>query len=111
MSQYMGPTASVAHIFRKLLVIFGTVASFNVLMQNFYEVMQGNNKKVPSFSMRLEEPLNQIRLQWPRRMTYLEVQQHLKDCFLYSLGTHMGLCPILIQHPKDLLLTVDGHCS
>ena len=33
---YMGPTTSVAHILRKLLVIFSTVASFEVLMQNFY---------------------------------------------------------------------------
>ena len=33
MAQYMGPTTSVAHILRKLLVIFDIVASFNVLMQ------------------------------------------------------------------------------
>ena len=58
----MGPTASVAHILWKLLVIFGMAASFDVLMQNFYTVMQGNNEKVPSFAMRLEGTLNQIRL-------------------------------------------------
>ena len=50
MAKYMGPTTSVAHILHKLMVIFGTVVSFNVLMQNIYKVMQGNHKKVPSFT-------------------------------------------------------------
>ena len=36
MAQYIGPPASVAHILQKLLVIFGMVASFDILMQNFY---------------------------------------------------------------------------
>ena len=62
MAQYMGPTASISDILDKLAVIFGIVASFDVLMQNFYKVMQGNNEKVPSFAMRLEGTLNQIRL-------------------------------------------------
>ena len=80
MAWYMGPTTSVTHILQKLAVIFGTVVSFNVLMQNFYKVTQGNNEKVPSFATRLEGTLNQIRLQCPRRMMDLDVQQHLKDC-------------------------------
>ena len=89
MAHYMGPTEIVAHILRKLLVIFGTVASFDILMQNFYKVMQGNNEKVPSFTMRLEGTLNQIRLQCPRRMTDLEIQQHLKDCLFNGIQNTM----------------------
>ena len=42
MAWYMGPTTSMAHILQKLTVIFGTVASFDVLMQNFYKVTKGN---------------------------------------------------------------------
>ena len=89
MAQYMGPTASVAHILHKLLVIFGMVASFDVLMQNFYKVMQGNNEKVPLSAMRLEGTLNQIRLQCPRRMMDLEVQQHLKDHLFHRVYKHI----------------------
>ena len=63
MAWYMGPTTIVCHILQKLTVIFRAVASFDVLMQNFYKVMQGNHEKVPSFTMRLEGTLNQIRLQ------------------------------------------------
>ena len=59
MARYMGPTAGVSDILEKLSVIFGTVASFDVLMQNFYKISQGN-EKVPSFVMWLEGTLNQI---------------------------------------------------
>ena len=86
---YMGPTTSMAHILQKLAIIFGTVASFNVLMQNFYKVIQGNHEKVPSFTTRLEGTLNQIKLQCPRRMMELEVQQHLQDCLFYGVHKHI----------------------
>ena len=52
-------------------------------------VTQGNNEKVPSFAMRLEGTLNQIRLQCPRRMMDLEVQQHLKDCLFHGVHKHI----------------------
>ena len=45
MACYMGPTAGVSKILEKLSVIFGTVTSFDMLMQNFYKIMQGVTKK------------------------------------------------------------------
>ena len=89
MGKYMGPTASIAQILQNLMVIFGTVALFDVLMQNFYKVIQGNHQEVPSFTTRLEGTLNQIRLQCPRRITDLEVQQHLKDCPFHGVCKHI----------------------
>ena len=89
MDQYMGPTTSVTHIMQKLAVIFGTVASFNVLMQTFYKVTQGNHEKFPSLATRLEGTLNQIRLQCPRGMMDLEVQQHLRDCLFHRICKHI----------------------
>ena len=73
MAHYMGPTASVSEILEELLVFFGTVESFNMLMQNFYKSMQGGNKKVPSFASRLEGTLNQIRIRCPSRIANHEV--------------------------------------
>ena len=58
MARYMGPTASVSNILQKLTVIFGKVTSFDILMQNFYKVMQVNHEKEPSFTTRLEGTLN-----------------------------------------------------
>ena len=79
MARYMGPTASVTEILQKLTVIFGTVASFNVLMQNLYKVTQGNHEKVPFFATRLEGTLNQICLKCPRRIADCDMACHLKD--------------------------------
>ena len=74
-----GPYCQVSNILEKILVIFGTMASFDVLMQNFYKITQGNNKKVPSFTRRLEGTLNQIRLRCPGQITDHEVPWHLKE--------------------------------
>ena len=52
----------------KVTVIFGMVASFDVFMQNFYKITQGNQEKVPSFTTRLEGTLNQIQLKCPRKI-------------------------------------------
>ena len=78
MACYMGPTAGVSKILDKLSVIFGTVASFDVLMQNFYKILQGN-EKVPLFATKLEGTLNQIRIKCPSRIANHEVPSHLKD--------------------------------
>ena len=89
MSWYMDPTTSMAHILQKLNIIFGTVVSFDVLMQNFYNVTQGNHEKVPSFTTNLEGTLNQIRLQCPGTVTDLEVQQHLKGHLFHRVRKHI----------------------
>ena len=41
MARYMGSTTSITEILQKLMVIFGRVASFDVLMQNFYQGYPG----------------------------------------------------------------------
>ena len=79
MACYMGPTARVSKILEKLLVIFSTIMSFDILMQNFYKISQGGNEKVPSFATRLEGTLNLIRIKWPGRIADHEVPSHLKD--------------------------------
>ena len=88
MAHYMGPTASVSEILEKLSVIFGTVASFDILMQNFYKISQGN-EKVPSFVTRLEGTLNQIRIKCPGRIADHEVSSHLKDRLFHGVKKHV----------------------
>ena len=48
MAQYMGPTTSVTHIFQKLAVIFGTMASFDVLMQIFTRLPRATMRRSPA---------------------------------------------------------------
>ena len=88
MAHYMGPTASVSDILEKLSIIFGTVTSFDVLMQNFYKISQGN-EKVPSFATRLEGTLNQIRIKCPGRIADHEVPSHLKDRLFHGVKKHV----------------------
>ena len=83
----MGPTASVA--FTKTNSNFGTVALFDVLMQNFYKATQGNHKKVPSFTTRLEGTLNQIWLKCSRRIVAHTVACHLKDWLFHGVCKHI----------------------
>ena len=45
--------------------------SFDVLMQNFYKISQGN-EKVPSFVTKLEGTLNQIQNQMPQQNSRLQ---------------------------------------
>ena len=47
MARYMGPTTSVTHILQNLTVIIRTVVSFDIHMQEFYKVVQGNHEKFP----------------------------------------------------------------
>ena len=88
MARYMGPTASVSDILEKLSIIFGTVASFDVLMQNFYKISQGN-EKVPSFVTWLEGTLNQIQIKCPGRIADHEVPSHLKDWLFHGVKKHI----------------------
>ena len=88
MACYMCPTASVSEILEKLSVIFGTVVSFDVLMQNFYKILQGN-KKVHSFVTRLEGTLNQIRIKCPSRIANHEVPSHLKDQLFHGVKKYV----------------------
>ena len=89
MAHYMGPTAGVSKILEKLLVIFSTVTSFDILMQNFYKISQGGNEKVPSFVTRLEGTLNQIRIKCPGRIADHEVPGHLEDLLFHGVKKHV----------------------
>ena len=89
MVRYMGPTAGVSDILQKLMVIFGMVASFNVLMQNFYTFTQGNHKKCPTFTTRREGTLNQIWFKCPRQIANCEVPWHLKHYLFHGVCKHI----------------------
>ena len=73
-----GPYCQCLQNFGETLSNISTVTSFDILMQNFYKISQGN-EKVPSFATRLEGTLNQIRIKCPGRIANHEVPGHLKD--------------------------------
>ena len=95
MARYISPTAGVSDILEKLSVILDTVASFDVLMQNFYKISQ-DNEKVPSFATQLEGTINQIQIKCPGKIADHEVPSHLKDRLFHGVKKHIKrtLCNI-----------------
>ena len=47
MAQYIGPTTSMAHILQKLAIIFGTMVSFDILMQTFTKLPRVTTRSSP----------------------------------------------------------------
>ena len=56
MARYMGPTTSMAHILQKLTVIFGTVVSFDVLMQNCIKLHKATMRRFHPLPQGWKEP-------------------------------------------------------
>ena len=67
MTRYVGPTTTVDHIVHTVSHLWHC-GLIQCVHAKLYKVSQGNNKKVPSFAMKLEGTLNQIELQCPGRM-------------------------------------------
>ena len=48
--------------------MYGTVASFSVLVQSFYKICQDQNEKISTYTTMIEGALNQIRLKYQNRL-------------------------------------------
>ena len=62
-----------------------SMESFDVLMQEFYQIVQGKNERVQTFVLCLERALKAIKQQHPYAMTEEEGVKHLKDCLFHGL--------------------------
>ena len=52
---YLGLQAPVSEIINKLELVYGTMTSFNILMQNFYKLQKGKTEEVAVYVIKLEE--------------------------------------------------------
>ena len=74
------PGATLDDIIKKFKWLYGSVESFDTLMQEFYRIVQGKMKRFrPLFSC-LERALKVIKQQHSYAMTEEEGVKHLKDC-------------------------------
>ena len=51
------PGATLDNIIKKFKWLYGSVESFDTLMQEFYRIVQGRNEKVQTFVLHLERTL------------------------------------------------------
>ena len=76
---YLGLQALVSEIVSKLVPVYGTVASFDILMQKFYKLQEGKSEGVTFYVTQLEEALNMVQQETLMMLSTNEVQQHVRD--------------------------------
>ena len=100
----------MAEILHKLELVYGTMASFNILMQKFYKEQWGKTGKVPGYVTHKEGVLNAAQQEYAMMLSMTEVQKHLRDCFFHRLHKqlHDSMCYLYddprIMYPQ--LMTV-----
>ena len=60
MVRFLGPTFSVNAILDKLDSLYGSVSTFNVMIQGFYRKSQGRSESMVHYVARLGGKLNEI---------------------------------------------------
>ena len=72
--QYLGLQALVSEIINKLELTYGTMASFDILMQKFYKLQQDKAEKVTFFVTCLEGALDVVQQEYPMMLSASQVQ-------------------------------------
>ena len=83
------PGATLDDILEKFKWLYGSVESFDTLMQEFYRIMQGKSEKVQTFVLHLERAIKAIKQQHPYAMTEEDGHRHLKDHLFHGLKPNL----------------------
>ena len=89
--QHLDAQAPVPGIINKLELVYGTIASFDILMQNFINY-KGKTEKVMLYVTQLEGALNAVQQEYLMMLTASEVQKNLKDCLSHGLHKQLHNC-------------------
>ena len=79
------PGAMLDDIVEKFKWLYGSVESFDTLMQGFYRIVQGENEEVQTFVLHLERALKAIKQEHSYAITEEEGIRHLKDHVFHGL--------------------------
>ena len=63
------PRATLDDIIEKFKWLYASVESFDTLMQECYQIVQGKSERVQTFALQLERALKAIKQQHPHAMT------------------------------------------
>ena len=77
--------ATLDDIIKKFKWLYGSVESFDTLMQEFYQIVQGKSERFQTFVLQLERTLKAIKQQHPHTMAEKEGVKHLKDQLFHGL--------------------------
>ena len=82
---YLGLQALVSEIINRFKLVYGTIASIDILLQNFYKVQQGRAEKVMLYETHLEGALNAVQQEYLMMLSASEVKQHLRNWLLHRI--------------------------
>ena len=63
------PRATLDDVIKKFKWLYGSMESFDTLMQEFYRIMQGKNEGVQTFVLHLERALKVIKQHHPHAIS------------------------------------------
>ena len=89
------PRATLDDIIEKFKWLYGSMDSFGVLMQEFYQNVQGKSERVQTFVLHLEWALKVIKQQHPHAMTEEEGVITLERPFVSRTKVQYSQCPSL----------------
>ena len=84
--RYLGPEAEIDEILTRMQVKYGTVASYDTLMCQFYAQVQKEDETIEQFSTRIEKHLGRILRKYPEKMDEQQREVSLKDRLFH--GAH-----------------------
>ena len=79
------PGATLDDITKNFKWLYGSVESFDTLVQEFYQIVQGKSKRVQMCVLHLKRALRVIKQQYTHTMTEEEGIKHLKDHLFHGL--------------------------
>ena len=79
------PRVTLDDIIKTFTWLYGSVESFDTLMQKFYQIAQGKSERVQTFVIHLEWALKAMKQQHPYTMTEKKGVKHLKDQLFHGL--------------------------
>ena len=85
MVSFLGPTPSVKAILDKPDSMYGSVSTFDVMMQGFYRESQGRSKSVTYYVARLEGKLKEISVKHLNKVSEAEAAGYIQDHLFYGL--------------------------
>ena len=88
------PELTLDDIIERFKWLYGSVESFDTLMQEFYQIVQGKSERVQTFVLQLERALKVIKQQHPHAITEKEGVKQLKDQLFHGIkpDIHNALC-------------------
>ena len=98
---YLGSFVNVVKMISKLETLYDTIASYNVLMQNYYKINMDPKECVQAFATRMVGALNQIRTKFPHMLSDADMETYVKDSMesprLYSIAFAISMIMIRLH--------------